>query len=205
MAVKAKARAKGRPPKGKFANLSGSPLSLRMPPELRSRLEKAAKESGSNLSQQALSCIERDMNRSDEYERDPATFALAGIFNEIVNMVAVNAVESQDPTAWRRNAFAFKAVRLAFDRVMQQLQPPGDPDRDQANFFGGPSSGHSTGFFVGGETPEKCAEFVATLMLMHLKARVESDPPGARRGSLRMEQRLSRAWKALALDGQEGS
>lgn len=202
MAKAKKAKRRGRPPSGEFSGLSAKPLQLRMPPDLRDELDKSAKARGVKVSQEMLYRLRRDLARSRADRRDPITFHLNALFTEIVNMVAVSSVSSSDPTAWRRNPFAFKSVRLAFDQVMKRLQPPGKLDRDEVDLFG-PSSGHTSGYVVGGDTPEECANLVAAIVLMNMRSQVPPDDPQMKRASINFEHEVSRAWKVLTLNEGE--
>src|SRR5262249_3048448 len=79
---------------------------------------------------------------------------------------------------WRSDPFAYRALRLAFDRILDKLAPPGEissPRRSegQGSLFPGTLPG-SRNFFLLAEgegeevTPERVARMISDLVLMAL-------------------------------------
>jgi hypothetical protein len=117
----------GRKPKGDFSRLT-SPLTIRMPAEMRKQLEAAANKSGKNVTQELLRRLQNSFNRDREKSRDPALRALCFLIAEIAEGVVLPE-PIRFPNAyplWRSNPFLFRAFKLAVGKLLDALEPPGE-------------------------------------------------------------------------------
>ena len=110
----------GRKPKGAFSGLT-SPLSIRMPPEMRKELESAAKKKGWSLTQELLWRLRVSLNKEQEARRDPATRALCHLIS-----VMGEKIYKRIPLEWRRNPFLFRAFKIGVANLLDELEPPGE-------------------------------------------------------------------------------
>lgn len=153
----------GRKPKEGRA----SPLSLRMPDEMRAALEASAakRKPGKSglLSEEILHRLRLSFVRERDERRDPASTALCRLLTEVILAVANSTVGPQD---WRSDPWAFEAVRLAFDQILLRLKPPGEmraPATRQGVWAAGTIP---VRFQLGEGTPEEMAHFVSDVILM---------------------------------------
>jgi hypothetical protein len=109
----------GRKPKGAFKNLA-SPLSIRMPADMRSELEAAAKANGSSVSQELLRRLQNSFNRDRDKARDPAMQALCFLIAETAQQTS--GLNNLD---WRTNPFYFRAFKIAVGKLLDALEPKG--------------------------------------------------------------------------------
>lgn len=120
MAVKRKrAPGGGRKPKGEFAGLA-SPLSIRMPAEMRAQLEAAARRSGRSLSQELLTRLDGSMNKDRNKAVDPAMRALCFLMSSLAYLVHWNMPN------WRSDKFLFRAIKIAIGNLLDALEPGGE-------------------------------------------------------------------------------
>lgn len=113
---------RGRKSKGPTRNLSGQPLSLRMPPDLRKRLETSAKKKGRSLTQEALLRLMYSYNKERSDRRDPSVRALCYLVGEC----------AAGGDKWLTDPFDFQAFRSALFALLSHLEPQGptrNPDR----------------------------------------------------------------------------
>jgi hypothetical protein len=134
---------------------------------MRKQLEASAarRPGGWSLTQEILFRVKRSFDRERDERRDPASRALCYLLAEIIAVIAPNTVGDE----WRSNPFAFRSVKLAFNKILDGLEPPGEiklPDRKDnplALFWGSPAG---LGLGLAGKTPEELASFVCGLLLM---------------------------------------
>jgi hypothetical protein len=188
--VRRRAAGGGRKPRGEFSRLA-STLSIRMPADMRARLEASAarRQNGNGwvLTQEILHRLQRSFDREREEQRDPASRALCYLLAQVI----ATAATSVRPRDWRSDPFAFRAIKLAFAQILDALEPPGEirapsPTEDTAKLFGkeDPFAGlsiwgvpGSNRFIVGGSTPEDLARFTRDVILMRLdEPAPETDP-----------------------------
>jgi Arc-like DNA binding domain len=110
----------GRKPKGAFSGLT-SPLSIRMPPEMRKELESAAKKKGWSLTQELLWRLRVSLSKEQETRRDPATRAVCHLISEMGDKI-----HKRIPLEWRRNPFLFRAFKIGVANLLDELEPPGE-------------------------------------------------------------------------------
>jgi len=183
----------GRPSKGDFTKLA-SVLSVRMPADMRAKLETAAARrhngEGWSLTQEMLHRLQRSFDRERDERRDPASRSLCYLLAEVVSAVAGNTAE---PGQWRFDPFAFRAIKLAFTQILEALEPKGEiraPEPEEGNpfaaFWGGPGGSHT--FTIGGKTPEDMGTFIRDVILMRLSESPADDEPVATASRPRSQQ-----------------
>jgi hypothetical protein len=152
----------GRKPKH---GVRASPLSLRVPKEVREGLEASAAErkqgKGWSLSEEILLRLKQTFY-DERRDRDRASKALCRFLTEVILAVANSTVGPN----WRSDPWAFKAIRLAFDRVLVGLEPPGEiraPATRQGVWAAG---ANPVRFQLGEGTPEEMAHFISDVILM---------------------------------------
>ena len=125
---KKRAPGAGRKPQGDFEQLT-STFSMRMPQELREQLEAAAKKNRRSTAQELLRRLYDSFSINRDKTRDPAARALGFLLHEVINDISYNA-----PDGWHRSPFMFEAVKLAFAKVLKEVQPEG-PEESEMNQF----------------------------------------------------------------------
>jgi len=115
----------GRKPKGAFSKLT-SPLSLRMPADMRDELETAAKASGKSVSQELLRRLQDTFHRDRDKTRDPAMRALCFIIAETAQQIAGLNDSTDRALEWRTNPFYFRAFKIAVGKLLDALEPKGE-------------------------------------------------------------------------------
>ncbi len=160
----------GRKPRGEFSKLA-SPLSIRMPHDMRGTLSAAARASGKSVTQELLRRLNDSFRRDRDRKRDPASRALCFLLAELIELVKLNTAENPQPSEWRSNPFAFRSVRLAFAHVMDALEPKGK--------MRAPTDVWLSHAMISADTPEKMAANAAELVLYWLRRPPMSNPiPG---------------------------
>jgi hypothetical protein len=183
-----------------------------MPPDLRKQLESSAADrngGGWTLTQELLHRLQRSLDRERDEKRDPAARALCYLLAEIISFVAVETGHGGElvtnrvtgdakiiPNSnWRSDPFTFHAVRLAFDLILDalqpagEMQPPGNPNRGEIHILG-------ERFPIPAHTPEDLARSVRDYLLFRL-AREPREFHEAVRGQ--REWAMSQAAQALRL------
>jgi hypothetical protein len=111
----------GRKSEGEFRNLTAV-MSLRMPQDLRDRLEQARKASRRSLSQELIARAEASFERDRGQSRDRALRAFCFLFSELMQVICVNPELMPD---WRFNPWLFQAFRLAVPKLLDHFRPAG--------------------------------------------------------------------------------
>lgn len=115
----------GRKPKGEFSNLT-SPLSIRMPADIRDQLRKAAAQNGRSASQELLGRLKKSLDYETHKERDRAMRALCFLISELAVVVTGWSDSKNRPAAnWRTDPFFFHAFSLAVAHVLNAIAPKG--------------------------------------------------------------------------------
>jgi hypothetical protein len=114
----------GRKPKGAFSKLT-SPLSIRMPGDMRDELEAAAKASGKSVSQELLRRLQNSFYRDRDKARDPAMQALCFLIAETAQQTAGLNNRKDGVLDWRTNPFYFRAFKIAVGNLLDALEPKG--------------------------------------------------------------------------------
>jgi Arc-like DNA binding domain len=123
---KRRAAGGGRKPKGEFSGVT-SPLSIRMPAEMRSQLDSSAKDNGRSLSQEMLRRIQDSFHRDRDIARDPAMRALCFLIAQLAGQVAgLTDPQGRPLFDWRADPFFFRAFKLAVAKVLDALEPAGE-------------------------------------------------------------------------------
>ena len=121
----------GRKPKGAFSGLK-SPLSIRMQPEMRKRLESSAEENGWSLTQELLWRLQDSFDQDRNFSSsDPAARALAFLFDENLNFVCELceiwwANDDRRCDNWHLDRFTFRMFRVALCKLLEALEPKGE-------------------------------------------------------------------------------
>lgn len=115
----------GRKPKGEFSNLT-SPLSIRMPTDIREKLRKAAAKNGRSASQELLGRLKKSLDDETYKDRDRAMKALCFLISELAVAVTGWSDSKNRPAAnWRTDPFFFHAFSLAVAQVLNAIAPKG--------------------------------------------------------------------------------
>jgi hypothetical protein len=160
---KEKSRSKaGRKPAGPFAHNSAQ-LTIRMPDELRARLEKSATKKGWSLTQELLARLESSYRQEqNEEDRLPVMRAIRYLIDQIAGRV--NTYGRSD---WRRSPFAFRVFRLAVNQLLEALEPPGDVQNPyepppHGSYFGTLADGVAASSFT---APEPLADHAVKVVM----------------------------------------
>jgi hypothetical protein len=191
-----------------------------MPPDLREQLELSAAHrngGGWTLTQELLHRLQRSLDRERDEKRDPAARALCYLLAEIISFVAVtkppfgglvtNPLDGDTKffpnSNWRSDPFTFHAIRLAFDLILDALQPPGEmrPPRTAEQPLD--STIHILGqrFPIPAHTPEDLARSVRDFILF----RLAREPSEFYEGSRSREGQLAMSQAAQALRLEQGT
>jgi hypothetical protein len=155
----------GRKPKGDKAMPS---FTWRMPADVRSQLEAAAKKAGLNLSDELLRRLRASFSREYERRHDPATKALTFLISQAVLRINLS---SRPKPQWHRDPFCYQAFRIAVDKILATFEPPGEivsPHEETAVHMENQSGwGKEFGAKIRKEfkTPESAAALAADLVL----------------------------------------
>ena len=109
-----------------------APLSVRMPTEMRERLEATAKAKGKKLSRELLWRMSESLNRDREQDRDPAMRALCFLIATLGEQItggsytADKSMRDKQIKEWRTDPFLFKAFKFAVIKLLDALEPPGE-------------------------------------------------------------------------------
>ena len=97
-----------------------SPLTIRMPADMRKELEKAAKARRRSVSQELMRRLQDSFTRDRDKARDPAMRALSFLFSELAEDVHLGVPR------WRSDPFLYRAVKVGIGRLLDALEPPGE-------------------------------------------------------------------------------
>jgi hypothetical protein len=164
----------GRKPKGDTAMPS---FTWRMPADVRSQLEAAAKKNGLNLSDELLRRLRASFVVEHERRRDPAIKALTFLISTATQWVSLAPPGAR--LNWYRNRFLYRAFQTATQIILAALEPPGEiilPDEEP--FASMDARGRSR-MLEKYKTPESAGESAANLVLRELfwGAPSETDVP----------------------------
>lgn len=104
-----------------------SPLTFRIPAELRKRLETEAAAKDATVSERLLWHLKRSLDREIELNRDEATRAFCFLIFELSDRLRWGA--GPPPVYWERNPFVFKAFKLAVEKLLSSFEPKGEIKR----------------------------------------------------------------------------
>jgi hypothetical protein len=139
----------GRKPQGRFSGLAGTPVNLRMPIDLRDRLDAVRAESGRSLTQEVLERLTESLERDQRAKHHPAAIGLSNVLATIITIVSVSVT-----MRWRENPFAWRTVKLAFDKVMDRYAPAGEIKKPHG---------------ADENTPEEAAAVIANIVRLQLE------------------------------------
>ena len=111
-----------------------SPLTFRIPADLRRELELEATEDGS-VSERLLWHLRRSIDRKREEERDPALKALLLLIARLAEDLTGGEyapdkdVRSNLQREWRTDLFQFRAFKVAVKKLLDTLEEPPEPPR----------------------------------------------------------------------------
>ncbi len=127
MAKRKRAPGGGRKPRGQFAKLN-SPLSIRMPKEMRTELAAAARKGRKSVTQELLRRLQDSFHRDRDKNRDSALRALCFLIGEVAESVStLGPIRTDDlRPLWRSDPFLFRAFKLAVGKLLDALEPTGE-------------------------------------------------------------------------------
>jgi hypothetical protein len=169
-----RAKGGGRKPKGPFSELT-SPLSIRMPTDLREELENAAQRSGKNVSQELLRRLSDTFSQDRDKARDPEMralcFLIAETAHQTVGIPIPDQLKSKAKRAldWRNDPFFYRAFKIAVGKLLDALEPTGAIEAPKIKFNLTPTTRKSGEEFGGAvndlvksyETPEVRGQYAA--------------------------------------------
>jgi hypothetical protein len=126
-ATRKRAPGAGRKPKGDKAMPS---FTWRMPADMRSKLEAAAKKNGLNLSDELLRRVRTSFSIEREQERDPALRALNFVIAQLAERISSGMYVADRKARlllqedWRTDPFKFAAFKFAVGKLLDALDPP---------------------------------------------------------------------------------
>ena len=106
-----------------------SPLTFRIPDDLRRELELEATKDGS-VSERLLWHLRRSINRKHEEERNPSLQALLGVIARLAEeitggeLMPDRAARSELQGEWRTDLFKFQAFKFAVKKLLDTLKEP---------------------------------------------------------------------------------
>jgi hypothetical protein len=178
--VRKRAPGGGRKPIGSTV---AQPVTIRMPDDMRDRLElasrkRAKRKPGWNLSQEILCRLRRSMDKERE-DQSPIIRDVCYLISEMAKREFYAGHHFED-RPWHRDPFMFRAFKLAVAKILDELKPPGEmrPPREKYNCL-----------FSLFTTPESLADHAARKELHRLFH----------------ENPLTQAEKAIALQGADDS
>src|SRR6516165_10703067 len=121
----------GRKPSGLFANNTAQ-LTIRMPDDMRAKLEADAKKRSWSLTQELLWRVQDSFNQERDKRRDSALRALNFVIAQIAERVSGGIYVPYDEfrqellKEWRTDPFKFKAFKFAVVKLLDHLQPAGE-------------------------------------------------------------------------------
>ena len=119
----------GRKPAGPFKNNTAQ-LTIRMPDDLREKLESSARSKDRSLTQELLWRLQGSYRKQHEDEfRPPATRAICFLIANLADRITFPEFAGsyrERLAVWHRNPFQFRAFRLAVAKLLEALEPLGD-------------------------------------------------------------------------------
>lgn len=116
----------GRKSTGEFSQLK-SPLSIRMPDEMRRELEAAAKVNKRSVTQEVLRRVQGSFRQDRDRTHDPAMQALCLLIAKLSSDVIGQWDSDGRPLHnWRSDRFFFRSFKLAVAHVLDALEPVGE-------------------------------------------------------------------------------
>lgn len=168
MAKRGRAAGGGRKPRGDFSGLTSS-ISIRMPADMRTQLQKAANANGRSVSQELLRRVQEGFHSERDRDRDPAMRALCFLIAQLACEVSGFITEDGTPVYdWRTTPFFFRAFKLAVGQLLDAIEPKGEicapafVEDTEANYL-------SVSLFTSFQSPEARASVAAetVLRLLH--------------------------------------
>jgi hypothetical protein len=152
-----------------------------MPADMKEQLSTAAKGRrqgrGWSLTQELLFRLQRSFDRERDERRDPAARALCYLLAEVITTVAFNV----RPRHWRSDPFAFRTMRLAFNYLLDALEPSGEIQAPTRTDKGNPLAelglpGDRLLLSQQHQTPEDMARFTSEVLLMRFLQQIVVEP-----------------------------
>ena len=110
-----------------------SPLTFRIPDDLRQQLESEAAEKNATVSERLLWHLSQSLSREKALGRDPAVRAFCFLIMELSDRLRWAA--GPPPALWERNPFVFKAFKIAVEKLLSNFEPKGDMKRPPIEAF----------------------------------------------------------------------
>lgn len=126
----------GRRPQGRFAG-NTERFNVRCTPEIKDRLEVAAKKHGQSLPQEIQDRLQRTFDEDADKARDQTTWALLSLVERAT--LQFRGRDKNNP-AWLNDPAEFEGLKAAIDRILSRLRPPGDATEALSKTAGEPSS-----------------------------------------------------------------
>jgi hypothetical protein len=138
---------------------------------------------GWSLTQEILFRVQRSFDRERDERRDPAARALCYLLAEVITTVAFNV----RPRHWRSDPFAFRTMRLAFNHLLDALEPSGEIQAPARTDEDNPFAELGQLWAIPGDrllsiqqhqTPGDMARFTSDVLLMRLAQQTVVEPAG---------------------------
>jgi Arc-like DNA binding domain len=99
-----------------------SPLTVRLPTEMRVRLEAAARKRDRTITEELVARLRSSFNRGRDEARDPATRAFCFLFSELARRIYVH----RELPNWHFDPWLFQTFKLAIPRLLDHFRPAGE-------------------------------------------------------------------------------
>ena len=124
----------GRKPKGDFSGLA-SPLSIRMPEDMRKKLKAAASGSGKSTTQELLGRLSESLREPPNFfiREDLPTHDLCYLIEKMTRPMRAPARADlgwKQTRTWQNDKFLFLAFKAAISELLDRLAPAGEIDPD---------------------------------------------------------------------------
>jgi hypothetical protein len=110
----------GRKPKGPFSELTSS-FTVRMPNDLRKKLERAAKKrpGGGSVGQELLQRLQQSFAKENEEERDPMLRMFDALMDGMLGMIA------PERRHWEKDRWLYRAFYCPVHNMFSRFRPEG--------------------------------------------------------------------------------
>jgi hypothetical protein len=150
----------GRKPIGPSA--ARSLLTIRMPDDLRAELQASAAKRGRSLTQELLWRLKVSLNRERIDRQDQVMRAYCFLFTDLAEKL-----HFRQERKWHRDSFTFRAFKLAVGKLLDALEPPGEPKSPFVKLRDSDEPLHQQ-LVEWFKTPESAATHAAALTLENL-------------------------------------
>jgi hypothetical protein len=103
-----------------------SSLTIRIPDDMRERLESEAEKRNDSVAAVLLWHLRQSFNHETDKQRDPAMRALCFVIAQLANDVVGMHSHGKPEFSWRFDPFFFRAFKIAVAKILDALEPKGE-------------------------------------------------------------------------------